>query len=516
MVSRRARVLAGVAIAGLLTGLAASPSLAGLLAPQPIDARTGADAIQVGASLGGRQAFAAFVQQTSGTRRLYVVHARNGVFGAPRLADRGSDVTAGGLVGNARGAAVVVFAERVGNKGVIFGRRLSGKRLGAVRQISATGDDARFANLMFPFDRGHALAMNDRGEAVLCYTTADKSFVATLAPGGDAWVSRELPTGCESPGIDSRGDLAVLGVDANNALVASRIVGGQLRSEVIEPKVMDQTFLAVGAGGTALALGRDKDFHVFAYRKADIAQDGAWESVGPLEAGLIQANADAEDPFAALDARGNGIAVFRDNSMNDPQGYYRIVKGGRPGAGAVLDKSASRIRVAVDGQGNPVVGYSAADATSAFVHLFRHGQPGPALPLAPGLEPYFLPSSVGLSVDRAGDVLALVTQGDNPVGLRAVLGDFAPPALRPSASPRRPRAGQRVTLRSNASDAFAAVRSGDVRWGIPPSVSARSLRGTTIRVRFPRPGRYRITVIATDRAGNRTSRTLRVGVRSAR
>jgi len=305
-----------VALAGLLAGLTASPGIARLLAPQTIDAGTGQDAIQVGASLGSRQAYSAFVQQTNGTKRLYVVHARNGVFGAPRLADRGNDVSAGGLAGNTRGAAVVVFGERVGNNGVIFGRRLSGGRLGAVHQISAAGDDASFSNLMFPFDRGHVLAMNDRGAAVLCYATGGKSFVATLAPGGDAWPSRELPTGCDSPGIDSRGDVAVLGVDANGALVASRIVGGQLRGEVIEPKVMDQTFLAVGAGGTALALGRDKDFHLFAYRKADIAKDGAWESVGPLESGVIQANADAEDPFAALDAHGNGIAVFRDNSTN--------------------------------------------------------------------------------------------------------------------------------------------------------------------------------------------------------
>jgi len=182
----------------------------------------------------------------------------------------------------------------------------------------------------------------------------------------------------------------------------------------------------------------------------------------------------------------------------------------------VLDTSASRIRVGVDGRGNPVAGYSSTDATTAFVRFFRRGQPGSALPLASGLEPYFLPSSVGLSVDGAGDLLALVSRGANPLRVSAVFADVAPPTLRPSASPRRPRAGQTVTLRSGALDAFATIRSRDVRWVAPRGVSVHTLRGARIRVRFLRPGRYRISVNATDRAGNRTSRTLRVRVRSAR
>jgi hypothetical protein len=506
-------------LAVLAAGVLAATGAAGLFGPQRIDARTGKDAIPLGTAIGNRRAWAGFAQNTGGRDRLYVAFARNGSFGAPFLADRGNEITGGELAGSHGGDAVVVFVEKVGNNHVLFGRRLHEGSAGSVAQISANGEDVKFAGFMFPFDRTWSLAMNARGAAAVTYFHAAgmKAIAATLAPGANQWTSHQLATTCDDPGIDDRGNVACVGVDANNHFAASRIVGGQLRTETIDANSMDEFSLAVGRGGTALALERDKDFHVVAWRKLDIAQDGAWENVGPkVEEGIIQANANAEDPFAALDRRGNGALTFRDNSNNNPQGYYRLVAAGRPGSGGVLYKSMARGRIRVDGAGNAVVAFTAgaAQTVHASVRRFARGLPGAESPLARGLEPYSIDSSVGIDVDDAGNLIALITQGANPTTVRAIFGDFAGPTLKPRASSSHPRVGRKIKLYSGASDSFADIRARDVRWTLPSGVSAsRTVKGLNIRVRFNSARRFKIRVKAVDRAGNHTSATLRVRVR---
>jgi hypothetical protein len=508
------------ACAAALGGMFAAPGLARLLAPQRINANTGQDALNVGASLGSRQAWAGLVQKTNGQNRLYAAYARSGTFRPAFVADRGNAVVTGGLAGNQRGAAVIVWTEKVGNQQVLFGRRLADGRAGAVVQISVAGEDAQFGNAMFPFDRTHGVAMNDAGAAVLCYFDAAgvKSYAASLAPRTNQWTRHEMA--CSDPHIDAGGDvLADVGKDANNKFSAAMLVGGQVRNEIIDANVtpMDEFAIGLGAGGTAMALGRDNNFHAIAYRKASLTANSGWENVGPLETDLIQANANPEDPFAALDARGNGIVVFRDNSANNPQGYYRLVSAGRPLGGAVLDHSAARLRPAVDAAGNPRVAYSANDAKSGFINRFRRGNPGTALALAPGLGPYSVPSLTSIAVDTAGDFLVLLREETNPLHVRAVFGDFAAPTLRPSASPRSPLVGQRVRLRSRASDAFADLSKRNIRWTLPRGVQlSRTTTGASIRVKFSRRGRFHIHVVATDPAGNRTRRAFSIRVRARR
>jgi hypothetical protein len=182
----------------------------------------------------------------------------------------------------------------------------------------------------------------------------------------------------------------------------------------------------------------------------------------------------------------------------------------------VLYKSMARGRVRVDGAGNAVVAFTtgAAQTLHASVRRFARGAPGAESPLARGLDPYSIDSSVGIDVDDAGDLITLVTQGANPTTLRAIFGDFAPPALKPRSSSSRPHVGRKITLRSGAGDSFADLRARDVRWTLPSGVSAaRTVSGLSVRVRFARTGRFKIRLTATDRAGNRTKATLRVRVR---
>jgi hypothetical protein len=468
--------------------------------------------------MGPDSAWIGLVQTVGGVQRLYADFARNGRFGPPVVADRGNAVVNAGLAGDAsggsRGNAVLAWTELVGNVHVLFSRSLtSGGRLGPVVQVSAANQDAVFdgTDMGVPFDRTHAIAMNGTGEAALCYFDAAgmQSFLATLAPGSDQWVTHEMA--CSDPHIDAAGDVfASVGADANMKFSAAMLIAGQVRNEIIDPNVHpgDEFSVALGADGTALALGRDNNQKPLVYLKANLASNAGWQNVGPLDGGLIPSGFSLEDPFAALDAHGNGIVVFRDNNNNNPQGYYRPIVAGTPMGGAVLDHSMSRLRPAVNTLGTPFVVYSAADFHSGFLNIFNAGAPGSPLPLAPGLGPYDVPSLTSVAVDDGGDALVLLSVAGPPETVAAVFGDFSSPTLRP-VLPRHIRARHRVLLRSGATDPFADPSNSEVRWQLPAAVRGRrTLTGLSIHVTFRKRGRFRISVTATDPQGHRTSNTV--------
>jgi hypothetical protein len=129
------------------------------------------------------------------------------------------------------------------------------------------------------------------------------------------------------------------------------------------------------------------------------------------------------------------------------------------------------------------------------------------------MAPTILGSAAGFVGDGAGNMLMLLSQGQNPQHTVAVFGDFAPPTLNPSASPHHPHTMKTVTLHSGATDTFADVPGNNVRWTLPRGVKPLAgTRGLKIRVRIARPGRYTIKLTATDAAGNSTTATLKVKV----
>ncbi len=255
-------------LAALTSSLIVAPAAhAGLLAPRTIDAGTGKDSVEVGRSIGNHRAWAAFVQETGGVKRLYLDAAHNGSWAHPFLADRGNEVAGAGLAGSSRGDAVVVFAEKVNGKEVLFGRRVSGGAAGQVQQISATGEDVRVEALNSHFSRGHGVVMNDAGAAAVCYddAAAQKSFIATLAPGASQWVEHPVASNCLDLVMDARGDVVSVGFNGTS-FDASKIVNGQASTETISDNVMDEPSVAISPSGLAIALVRDKNFHIVAFR----------------------------------------------------------------------------------------------------------------------------------------------------------------------------------------------------------------------------------------------------------
>lgn len=536
---RRYGALGGLlAVAGAVLALAA-PSLAGrIFPPAAIDADNGESSVQLGATIGAREAWVAYAQKTGAATRLFVRYARNArLRRVSQLADNGNDVTGGGLVGDRHGHALVLWGEQVGGKGVVFSRRLSGGRLGRVIRVTPPNTDVEFDNLMNPFDRGRDLVMSRSSVAAFCYRKGGKPFIATLSPRGAGWARTEIKDGCSDLGIDDRGDVVAI-ASAGTALVANRVVRGQASRELITNDFMDQESLAVGFGGAGLALGRDDDMKLFAYRRADVAQGGRWQKVGGVisDGILVDDGRSAEDPFAAMDGRGNGAIVFRDNAKNGSFGYYRLLGGGVPGRGGKLFSQSigrsGRIRIGVDRLGRPVTAHSRAAkldangetvAFNAYAVVFRRGAPGRERALLPGVPDSGAPNILGLALDNAGDFTAppTVFSDNEPFRrVRSVLADYSRPRLRPRARVR----GRRGRLNSHATDPFRTLRNGDVRWRVPGGVRivraarrrGRRARGKIIRVRFRHAGRFRIRVTAGDGAGNRATKVLRIRVRRRR
>jgi hypothetical protein len=378
--------------------------------------------------------------------------------------------------------------------------------------------------------------MNGAGAAVVCFTNGNTGdlYAATAAANSNEW-SRVGPlrnVSCDDVGIDSRGNALVVGQDASGQLTADRIVGGQLRSETIDQTGKDEPSVALSSGGNALALARidaGGSFAAAAWRKADIAQEGAWEKLGRVDEGARGAAENSEYARAALDGAGTGVLTFRVNNpaTNTARLYFAPVDA-RAAAPVVAPRKLADVAVGqeaipnVDASGNPIVareGTGSNGKALPFVYVFANGSPGQALPLVPESgDDVDLVNVPSFAADTSGNFLALLRRASGPVRVVAAFGDFVPPTLKPQASPQRPRLAQLVTLRSRATDSFASVPPGSVEWRFARgSVEGAAVRHSeTISVRFLRAVPAVVRVSATDRAGNRAEQTLTLQVAPAR
>src|SRR3989440_6202935 len=251
---RSGTVIAAAALAAGLLGL--SPGNAGLLQPQPIDANTGDDALDVGASFGARQAWAGFEQPATGAIKLYVAHAQDGVFAGAQPVDT---VTSAALAGNRNGGAVAVYTKKVGVGllSTLFARRLSGGQIGPELQISLSTQNVGLLRV----HRMRQVAENDAGVAAVCYGDGltGLPWAWVLGPSATSWATFGPLTSkdCSDIAVDAAGDVIVLGQDNTNVATTDRIVNGSLvqPGEQEDPTAKDETSLA-GWGNSALVLAR--------------------------------------------------------------------------------------------------------------------------------------------------------------------------------------------------------------------------------------------------------------------
>jgi hypothetical protein len=462
-------VSARLALATLATALVVSGSAVAstVLAPQTIDAGTGADAYEVGVAIGHNEAWAAFVQHTDGHARLYVAHARNKVFGPPALADdanlaaAGAPVTGAALAGSASGGAVVTYGvtDAAGHS-EIFARRLTDGDIGDEASITPTGASGKLPQLTLGVHHRRVLAENDAGVAALCYIdpATNDAYAAVAAAGSNTWTRYGplMSTTCEDIGVDARGDVIVIGEDANMRAATNRIIGGVLHSEEIDPDAMDEESLALSSNGAALVFARTTtgtDFAGSAWLLPDIAVGGPWQSLGAIDGSVRQPGDNTEYVRGALAANGQGIVTFR---VNDPAAgtsalfWLRVSTTASsplapPQELAEADVGADAIPQ-VDARGNGVVLYDKrANETPVPVVLTPAAQS--SVELATGANGSFCVPC--FQEDTAGDFLSLIRKGVDPQRVAAVFGSpevaVGPkPALR--VAPHKVRRGRTATL----------------------------------------------------------------------
>lgn len=311
--------------------------------------------------------------------------------------------------------------------------------------------------------------------------------------------------------IDNHRDVLSVSLE-NKAFTATRIVGGHVKNDTFGANLMDEDAVAVSPTGLAIAVARDANFHVVGFEMHNISQSTPWQSLGLIDRNNVFDPGDSpEEPRVTLDKNGNGVVVWHSNNANDPKTAYAVITDGQPQPAKFLSKEFddSFPYPTIIAPGMPAVSFELPDATNnaetdSTVFTFTAATPNSPLTVAPGMAPTRLESAAGFIGDGAGNMLILLNRGQTPpTHLVAVFGDFAPPTLDPSVSPRPVDANAVVTLHSGAADSFAQLKADEVKWTLPSGIAALDGRhGLKIAVRFRRPGRYTIQVKATDQAGN--------------
>ena len=504
---RSGLAVSGAVLAAALLGLGSGK--AGLLQPQPIDANTGDDALEVGASFGSRQAWAGFEQPATGAIKLYVAHAQDGVFAAPQPID---SVTSAALAGNRTGDAVAVYTKNVGLFSTLFGRRLSGAQIGPELPISASTQNVGPLKV----HRVRQVAENDDGVAAVCYVDSLTGLLwaATLAPNATSWTTVGPLTikDCSDIAVDAAGDVIVLGQDPANVATTDRIVGGQLQlGQQVDPTAKDEPGLAVW-GNSALVLARVSPngaaFTAGVWKLNDIASGGSYTSLGNVYPGFDpDGNHSVEFAKAAVAANGKGIITFRfgNPATQTSFDYYESFDAaattplGQPQKLAGESKLAD-VTPVVDANGNGMATWADQNGATSQQHIRA---------LAASAQDFILPGSelnatTSFEADAAGDFLAVVERGSSPVHVAAFFADLAKPTFAPTSSTPTPVVTTPVVLHSGVADSFGPVAPSAVHWHFPAGsiIGPLDLTGLDVTVTPATVGPVTVQLTATDKGGN--------------
>ena len=173
--------------------------------------------------------------------------------------------------------------------------------------------------------------------------------------------------------MDANGNIGVLrsGSDVeNNALTAGGQWGTWVRVDNSGSSVAERAQVALSSNGTALAVWResnpgDSNYSMKSARYTPAAGWGTPESIETLFT-----NVTASDPVLAIDAQGNGIAMWQQGSNNTV--YYNIYRAGTGWQGAVEvvgqtnQLGSARIELVMTPDGRAVAAWSGGSRFAAL------------------------------------------------------------------------------------------------------------------------------------------------------
>jgi PKD domain len=268
-----------------------------------------------------------------------------------------------------------------------------------------------------------------------------------------------------------------------------------------------QPAAAVGAGGLA-AVGWLGAEHGNAIVRVSIRQVGvpAW---GP-EAKVSFEDGQAEPPQLGIDGRGNVTAVWKVarvdvESSTLPAGSDAwprpiVISGPSDGAGGVT--------LAVNARGDSVALWNTSGFFEAVVAATRRAGDASWAPPAVVSGDSEVVRGEGAAIDAAGDSVVVWTElrPDRWYGgVGSATLDAAVPRLATLRVPANGRVGKHLAF----SASFRDISATSIQWRFG---DGRSTKGPEVVHTYRRPGRYAVTVTATDAARRETSSTRSVRI----
>lgn len=395
-----------------------------------------------------------------------------------------------------RGDAAVVWMRWDGTYVIRVATRPAGGRFGPPQTLGIPGGT------------GPHVRLDANGGAVAVWDGATGVYAAARRPGGRFGGAQRLGSGVRPVlATNSHGHTIVVWSDSTGVAVVDRRAGGPFATSqrIFAPDRCVVASVALNDRGDAVVLWGERFGDVYtAFRPSGSREFGA-----PEELVVPEAPHNCSAGEVALDARGNAIALWSiDQSLRFPLAAAFRPVGGRFGRAQVLSEDAGGFDLAVAPTGLAVAvwgrwggdyvvqGARAGPAATAF---------GPATDLS---EAGYNAPAPGVAMDGQGNAVALWARSfGREFILRARGYDASGPRLSSVRIPARGKVGSRLQFAASARDVWSSVAS--VYWTFGDGHSAR---GRRLAHSFRRPGRFRVTVTATDALGHPTSlaRTVRI------
>lgn len=512
--------------AGLGRAADADPTPAVWLSPAALST---APSHEPSVSLNARgDAVAVWRDRDTGQVTARVRPATSGTWGAPRALGRDSELYVPAAVAvDAQGNADVVWVGEQGAQRTVQASRYSSVSDRWSSPVAISGPAVRGDRPGLVLDAGGSataswLSYGDHGE---------RGLHTAYRPAGQAWRAPVRVVRAQAETFIMAFDLAA-GGDGTTLLTWSLVSGYWAEPVGTKPNPVS-IHAALGRDGvwqapTTLATARDGDGQPVAAVGATGLAAVGWRATehgngivrvsmrrvgapawGP-EAKLSFEDGQAEPPQLGIDGHGNVTAIWKVTQVDVESSTLPAGSDvwPRPIVVSGPSESAGRITLAVNARGDSVAVWNTFGFFEAVVAAIRPAGAGTWSPPVVVSGDGDVVRSEGVAIDAAGNSVVVWTElrPDRWYGgVRSATLDAAAPGLATLRVPVKGRVGKKLAF----SASFRDISATSIQWRFG---DGRSTKGTQVVHAYRRPGRYTVTVTATDAARRvtRSTRSVRI------
>lgn len=414
------------------------------------------------------------------------------------------------LNGSGNGVAAWVHTlDSMANKEIDILALLSNGKPGGLTTVSAAGANA--SNI--------TAAINANGDAVVAWARSGDVEAVTRQGLNGTFTDTTNPKK-----VDVLGSNPVAAIDgAGNAIVVMQHTGGAVSAdrhppggqwqptETLTPSGLHSFSppdVAANAGGAMVVAFIDNDGggnRIASYVSGTVAVGWGSPTVKAL-------STDSASHGPQVTVAANGAALVGWTTFSAVQTAFRPAGGDFPAPGSgssIATGTPDDFALAGSGRGDAVVAWSTFD--TQFMQNVVRAAVRPA-----GAGGFGAPTIVSntklygstprIALDEQGDAVLAYPEGATPTGVDIATFDASAPQVTAFSGPSRVTAGTPATFSTNVTDAFSPFTT---KWSFGDGGSGT---GSSVSHTFTRPGRFTVTLAATDTAGNATSQSLTVTV----